>query len=540
MKTRLWLFVFAWLIAVPAAAQFLGPPQNITVVDSGTACVTAPHACAIFDVNTAVSVAFDISGTWTGTLTFEATSNGSVWRTLYMMNAATGAQQGTTTLGGTFTAANGGFTQVRARATATITGSALVSGTRGYGVSAHLLATGDGTPGGAVNSVQYQVDASTFGGSPALSAVGGALLSTGTGTWFANVPTDQTSGSFDWVVGVAANTPDPRPDHTMTIGWNVGGEVVQVGSNGLSFESYCSLGTGCLTGAGGQSETYFQMEDGHGNGVRPFGMFQRKNDNGDPYLYMISRGDAWSYWDDGFQTPIWEMSPASIVSHLPITFPQTGDALVQEGSALIGTYSDIVTVSADGGVTLGSTGEFTTKVATNHFQLTNGPIEDASGLVRLGLGAGNAAQHLSIANTVDGVNLTVAGTSATTTNLGVFLPGSTSFIIDYGTAGIFRSYAHAVLGFTTGGVASTTSNSCGTTAPSIAGGDNAGKVTVGATSGTSCTITFGYAYVFAPACVANNETTDAAVFTKSTTGTVVLRGSFTAGDVISYLCIGGQ
>ena len=126
--------LLALLVAAPASAQLLGPPQTIAVIDSGTACVTAPTACATFDVSTATSAAFDISGTWTGTLTFEGTANGGAWRTITVINVNGRAPVTTTTASGTFAVPNGGFTQVRARATATITGSAVVTATRGYGV----------------------------------------------------------------------------------------------------------------------------------------------------------------------------------------------------------------------------------------------------------------------------------------------------------------------------------------------------------------------------------------------------------------------
>jgi len=98
---------------------------------------------------------------------------------------------------------------------------------------------------------------------------------------------------------------------------------------------------------------------------------------------------------------------------------------------------------------------------------------------------------------------------------------------------------HLIGGGTAPTVASTTSNSCGTTSPTIAGTDSAGKITVGATSGTSCTITFGTAYSNAPSCWGNDETTAGGV-TKiiSTTTTVILSGTFLASDVINYGCIG--
>lgn len=185
--------LLAALVPRPAAAQFLGPPQNITVVDSGTACVTAPAACASFSTGQATSVGFDVSGTWTGTLTFEQTSNGSTWRTLWVTNAATGVQVSSTTASGSWTVANGGFIGVRLRATNTVTGLAVVTATRGYGVSAHLFDAsiitgvlpvvngGTGFASYAVGDLLY-ADTTTTLAKRAAVATGQVLASAGTST----------------------------------------------------------------------------------------------------------------------------------------------------------------------------------------------------------------------------------------------------------------------------------------------------------------------------------------------------------------------
>ncbi len=124
--------LLALLWAAPLWAQTLGPPQIITIIDSGTACVTSRAACAIFDVNTSTSAAFNVSGTWTGTLTFEGTADGGNWNTILVTKAIDGTTATTTTANGTFIVSNGGFLQIRARATAAVTGNATVSATRGY------------------------------------------------------------------------------------------------------------------------------------------------------------------------------------------------------------------------------------------------------------------------------------------------------------------------------------------------------------------------------------------------------------------------
>lgn len=167
MRTKLLTFLALILLAVPASAQFLGNPQNITVIDSGTACTTAPAACATFTTSTAASIGFDISGTWTGTLTFEQTSNGSTWRTLLVTNAATGAQVSSTTAGGSWTVPNN-FIGVRLRATGAVTGLAVVTATRGYGPA------GGSSGGGGGGAATIADGADVAEGSTTDAAVGDA------------------------------------------------------------------------------------------------------------------------------------------------------------------------------------------------------------------------------------------------------------------------------------------------------------------------------------------------------------------------------
>lgn len=95
---------------------------------------------------------------------------------------------------------------------------------------------------------------------------------------------------------------------------------------------------------------------------------------------------------------------------------------------------------------------------------------------------------------------------------------------------------HSLAAGTAPTVANTSANSCGTTAATIAGKDEAFKITVGETSGTSCTVTFGTAFANAPACSVSNETTANLARATSTTTTVIVAGVFVAGDVIAGVC----
>lgn len=175
---RLFL-ILALLWPTALAAQILPPgPTTITVIDSGTACVTAPTACATFNIQNATSVALDISGTWTGTLTFEGSANGGTFNSILVTNTATGAKVTTTTANGTFSVPNGGFIIVRARATATVTGTATVSATRGFATSNVAVPNFPATFG--TGDLLYASTPSTVAGIADV-AVGQVLVSGGVG-----------------------------------------------------------------------------------------------------------------------------------------------------------------------------------------------------------------------------------------------------------------------------------------------------------------------------------------------------------------------
>lgn len=113
----------------------------------------------------------------------------------------------------------------------------------------------------------------------------------------------------------------------------------------------------------------------------------------------------------------------------------------------------------------------------------------------------------------------------------------TNAVIATGTGGLILPGAIHTAG-TVPAVSNTTANSCGTTTATIAGTDATGKIVVGATSGTSCTITFNVAAPTRRQCWASDETT--AVLTRFvylTTTTGKVDGVFTAGDTLEYGCL---
>ena len=80
---------------------------------------------------------------------------------------------------------------------------------------------------------------------------------------------------------------------------------------------------------------------------------------------------------------------------------------------------------------------------------------------------------------------------------------------------------------------------CGTSAPSIAGKDSGFRLTVGSVAATSCTVTFGTAWVTAPVCVASSSATTTAVNVATTTTTAVLSAAaLTPAEVLHVVCVG--
>jgi hypothetical protein len=86
-------------------------------------------------------------------------------------------------------------------------------------------------------------------------------------------------------------------------------------------------------------------------------------------------------------------------------------------------------------------------------------------------------------------------------------------------------------------VSDTSADSCGTTDATIAGNNNIGTVTVGATSGTDCTLTFTTTAPVAWNCQVTNTTTANLVRGVPVSTTAArLVGTFVAGDALDYQC----
>jgi hypothetical protein len=133
--------------------------------------------------------------------------------------------------------------------------------------------------------------------------------------------------------------------------------------------------------------------------------------------------------------------------------------------------------------------------------------------------------------------------SAATTNTFAFssdvIPASNN-ARDFGTSSLaWRTIVGSIFqGAGTGtSVANVGANSCGTSAATIAGNQLSGVITVGATAGTQCRVTFSTAAPVARDCTVTDSTTTIATRATyvDTTNTDFL-GAFVAGDKVTYIC----
>ena len=149
----------------------------------------------------------------------------------------------------------------------------------------------------------------------------------------------------------------------------------------------------------------------------------------------------------------------------------------------------------------------------------------------------NASETLRVYNNTATTGATKAviqgGEGQSTTNLQEWRDYSDTVLSNITATGGLQIQKH----LESRGTAPAVAGSCGS-GPTIVGTDVAGKVTTGTGSPTSCTVTFATTWTNAPACMVTNETTANLARAVSTTTTVVLSGTFVAGDVLSYICLG--
>jgi hypothetical protein len=188
------VLLLALCIASPASAQVVSGPIAITAQDAGN-CVTA-NACATFNVTRVPAMTLEVTGTWTGTLTFQCRSYGT-YINVTASNVTSSTLSATTTANGTFSLGNFGYDSCRVVGTTLGSGAVSVALRTGYFVarnspSSVVLGTlaGTNTPAlstsatwndGAVQFTHWQAvitDTASAPGSLPISVKGGAAGTT--------------------------------------------------------------------------------------------------------------------------------------------------------------------------------------------------------------------------------------------------------------------------------------------------------------------------------------------------------------------------
>lgn len=150
MKRTGWFLLSVLLAAVPAFAQNPNiinvSPQTVSTATSSS-CITKVGA-AVWDVTQTKSLTLQVSGTFSGTLTFKTTTDGANWVTTSLMNLTDGSAATTATTGGQFTIVNTGIQGVCAQATAWASGTASITALLGNGGS-FVVPTGSIAPSSA-------------------------------------------------------------------------------------------------------------------------------------------------------------------------------------------------------------------------------------------------------------------------------------------------------------------------------------------------------------------------------------------------------
>jgi hypothetical protein len=123
----LWLFL-TLLIAVNVSAQ---TPVPALVGTLGVADATVTQ-----NIATSTSAVIQVSGTWSGTITFEASADGNAWTSTRVVRGSTLTVVSTTTANDTYFTSNPGYTAVRARMSSYTSGIAFVAIKGGYGAPA--------------------------------------------------------------------------------------------------------------------------------------------------------------------------------------------------------------------------------------------------------------------------------------------------------------------------------------------------------------------------------------------------------------------
>lgn len=104
--------------------MFIAYSKALTLQDAAAATGNG----TVFDISDLANVALQVSGTFVGTVTFEATVDGTNWVAVLMTKVDDASTSTTATAAGLYHLARPGLRQVRARVSAYTSGSITVKG----------------------------------------------------------------------------------------------------------------------------------------------------------------------------------------------------------------------------------------------------------------------------------------------------------------------------------------------------------------------------------------------------------------------------
>lgn len=336
-------WAIAILLAATAAAQVIDTIQ-VSAVSTG-ACNA--NTCAVFQLGSAGSVTLQTSGTFVGTLTAEATSDGINWATVDLTDLSSQAATTTVTGAGQYAISNSGLLQVRLRATAWTSGTAIVVGTRGQSTRA----VGGG--GGAPSTAQFWLGASnaslTNGKNLGALATGLVLNTAGTPSAYGGTGARVANSFITTITGAGvASSAQPAVGDLTGLGTGVGTALgVNVGSAGAFVVFNGALGT--PSSGVGTNLTGVPIStgiSGLGTGVATWLVTPSSANLAAAVTDETGSGGLVFATSPTLTTPILGVATVTTINKVTVTQPATGSTLtVAEGVTL--TASATANVSQD-------------------------------------------------------------------------------------------------------------------------------------------------------------------------------------------------
>lgn len=512
-----------------------------------TSATCPGSGCLNLSVTGVGGVGVQVTGTFSGTLTFEGSLDGVTYTTLSLTPINSTTAVTTATAAGVWSGGVGGLSVVRVRMSSYTSGTATVT-IQNAPTSARGGGGGGATIGGSIAATQvaFGSGVNTLAGSADLTFLTAGLLNLRHGALGADATLDMTAFNALW------NIPGVQ-----TIA-----ETLTAAGSGLNLEVTFDPAANITTQAIGAqlglntssgSKTYGQLigmtgqayHHGTGNVSEMSSFWSDYSIDGGAGTTAL----AAAFFANGF------IGSGSTVTKLAVLWGGDGAGYPFIDGTVTNNYGAFI------GTPVGS------GTITNHVSFWSGAMggratnaygfwQDEAGVFRVRADNTFNAVYQAIPALYNPQFTKYTPGAANyerlvfqwESNVGVLTTenGGTGTLraLRIGDAGVATSFGGAATGTTfltaaMTSVSSTSANSCGTTSPTLGTGalNSAGTFTVGATSGTDCTLTFSQAAPHFWTCgVADTTTANLMRAVPTTTTTTKIQGVMVAADVIQYAC----